>query len=197
MSKSKVTEPPVVPQSSSKLSNRLGPPKEISFSDLVPVKRSSAAEVYDSLTPPRESTEFDESSASRRVHLSAAAFMQSDDGSTRSAEYRQKPGSCQSAFERLDKTGVSSASGHRAVSTKVCTVSCFADRVTDLKYIYKSMLQALSSSDVRKTLGDSPPSQSTIANRRERFNLDSDRIEDRNTRSGKRSALGDIVIHIM
>ena len=126
LSKSRVAEvaPQVAPQSSSKLSNRLGPPKEISFSDLVPVKRSSAADVFDSLTPPRESTEFDDSSASRRVHLAATAIKHSNDGGTRSGgsdELRQKFSSSQSAFERLDKTSVSSASGHRTVKTKVCT----------------------------------------------------------------------------
>lgn len=163
VSKSRVTEPPVAPQSSSKLTNRLGPPKEISFSDLVPVKRSSAADLLD-LTPPREGTEFDESSASRRVHLAATAMKHPDDGGQRSGgsdEHRQKSNSSQSAFERLDKTGVSSDSGHRNVTTK-----------------------ALSSSDVRKRLGDSSPAgQSTVANRRERYDSDSDGIEDRNTRS--------------
>ena len=47
------------------------------------------------------------------------------------------------------------------------------------------LLKALSSSNVRKRLGESPPSQSAITSRQERFNVDSDRIENRNTRSGK------------
>ena len=112
--KSKVTESQVALKSSSKLSNRLGPPKEISFSDLVPVKREPPTNVDDSLKSHRERTEFDDSSASRRVHLAATAIKHSYDGGTMS--------SSQSAFERLDKTHFSSDTGHRTVKTKVCTV---------------------------------------------------------------------------
>ena len=122
VSKSKVTGPQVA----SKLSNRLGPPKEISFSDLVPVKRSSSAELSDNTTPHRESAPFEESLSSRRVRLGATALTHSNDASFRGDGSRDEPHQksylSQSAFERLDRTSASD-SGYRPVKTKACTVN--------------------------------------------------------------------------
>ena len=134
VSKSKVPEPQVAPQSSSKLSNRLGPPKEISFSDLVPVKRSSSAELSDNTTPHREGAAFEESSSSRRVRLGTTAPTHSNDTSLRGDgdrdEPRQKSYLSQSAFERLDKTSASD-SGYRPVKTKVCIIDLMINYVID------------------------------------------------------------------
>ena len=134
VSKSKVPEPQVAPQSSSKLSNRLGPPKEISFSDLVPVKRSSSAELSDNTTPHREGAAFEESSSSRRVRLGTTAPTHSNDASLRGDgdrdEPRQKSYLSQSAFERLDKTSASD-SEYRPVKTKVCIIDLMINYVID------------------------------------------------------------------
>ena len=132
--KSRVAEPSsAVAPASSKLGNRLGPPKEISFSDLVPVKRSSAADTYDDRdrrrTPPHtDSAEGDDASppAPRLVHLAAAGQYQPERGgrSSSSSEQREKSSSSHSAFERLDTANVA-ASSARHVMAKVSTVMLF------------------------------------------------------------------------
>ena len=127
--KSRVAEPSsTVAPASSKLGNRLGPPKEISFSDLVPVKRSSAADTYDRdrrRTPPTDSVDGDDASAAPRlVHLAAAGQCQPERGGRRSIEHREQSSSSHSAFERLDKTNVA-ASSARHVMAKVSTLELF------------------------------------------------------------------------